>query len=161
MEDEWHNGLERRLQSVSDPDFWYRFTEADKNYAADKTYGLAHFPTDPETRADILLKLLRHAMSDLQNDLSLAGQVIFRMSRWKLFQNIDNLQRALCIIGSELKDCDGTCFENLEWDEELPDHSCIDVRITSCADLFSLYCTPLVLTRRSRFFPVSGRPSRK
>lgn len=133
LQDEWNNGLQRRLKAANDPDVRRRPEKVDSEFASINPYGLAHFPAKDGERRDILLKLLRHSMSDLQNDHLLAGEVILRMSRWNLFQDAGYLRRVLCVIESGLKECDGRCFDFM-WDDEefdddeLPDHSCRDVR---------------------------------
>lgn len=136
LRDEWVSGVARRLAASDNPDCWKSHEPRDFDFADKHQYGLAHFPVDDEARGDILLKLLRHAMSDLQNDLLLAGEVIVRICRWKLCQDACYLRRVLAVVVSEAKECtDGTCFAFI-WDGgfgdpddgDLPDHSCKDVR---------------------------------
>ena len=128
LEDEWNNGLEKRLKSHDNPEFYFQQEEA----VIHEKFGISFFPPEADAKADLLLKILRHALSDLQKDYRLARAVIRRLSKWKLCQNADCLRRALSIIGTRLADCDGYCFERFfaaDQQDELPDHSCAAVSL--------------------------------
>lgn len=88
LEDEWVNGLENRLKAQEDPTHWLAYEQVDVDFAASHSFGLARFPAEANARADILFKLLRHSISDLQKDHIMASAIIFRMAKWKLFQSV-------------------------------------------------------------------------
>ena len=133
---EWDHGLENLMSANEDPEFWLRYDAEDVDFATRHHYGLACFPPEPEARANILFKLLRHALSDLQKDHYLAGAVIARMSSWKLLQDVDCLRKVMSIVESGLRECDGNCLDRyLTGQQEAPDHSCEDVR-WSCLHLY-------------------------
>ncbi len=104
------------------------------------SYGLAKFPTQAKNRADILFKLLRHAMSDLQKDHRLASAIMARMAKWKLLQSVQYLRKVLSIIVAERKVCNGQCY--LDEDVDEPDHDCDQVshvlRLDTCTTFFPL-----------------------
>lgn len=128
LEDEWNNGLENRLKSHDNQEFYFQQEEL----VIHERFGISFFPPEADAKADLLLKILRHALSDLQKDYRLARAVIRRLSKWKLCQNADCLRRVLSIIGTRLADCDGYCFERfLTGDQqgEIPDHSCVGVSL--------------------------------
>lgn len=129
VNNDWGNGLAKRLNSLHDPALYLRCDQADVDYAKQHHFGLAAFPQDADVRADLLLKLLRHALSDLQKDYLLARYSILRLAEWKLVQNVDCLRKVLSNIGTSIVNCDGHCFDRF-WngEDEMPDHSCQNVR---------------------------------
>jgi hypothetical protein len=139
LQDEWDNGLEKRLKSQQDPQY-YLFRQ--KEEIVHDRFGISVFPLQADARADLLLKILRHALSDLQKDYRLARAVIRRLSKWKLCQNADCLRRVMSIIGTALVGCDGHCFERF-WaagqQYEVPDHSCIVVSLWHEVDLLQMF----------------------
>ena len=122
---EWMNGLDARLESQKDPNHWLEHENVDDDSVSSCSYGLAKFPTKAKNRADILFKLLRHAMSDLQKDHCLASALLVRMAKWKLFDSVQYLRKVLSIIVAERKVCNGQCYLDEEADE--PDHDCSTV----------------------------------
>jgi hypothetical protein len=157
LKEEWDNGLAKRLKSQKDPQF-YLFRQEEQ--IVHDRFGISAFPLEADARADLLLKMLRHALSDLQKDYRLARAVIRRLSKWKLCQNAGCLRRAMSIIGSGLVGCDGHCFEHFwaaDQQDEVPDHSCIGVSLSQ-VDLLQLCLYFLI--RTMSFLLGSGNPLR-
>lgn len=129
LKEEWDYGLEKRLKSQEDAQF-YLFRQEEE--IVHDRFGISVFPPDADARADLLLKILRHALSDLQKDYRLARAVIRRLAKWKLCQDADCLRRAMSIIGTGLVGCNGHCFQqlwNAEQQYEVPDHCCSGVSL--------------------------------
>ena len=118
---EWNCGIVKPIVPPDDSDFG--------SESSRRGFGVDAFPSQPQARADILLKILRHAKSDIQNDFQLANAVILRLSEWKLCQDVNCFRKALSIIGTEARECDGNCV--VRWmtgeTDEPPDHRCEDV----------------------------------
>lgn len=95
-------------------------------------HGPHTLPLCKKERQHILLKLLRHAMSDLQRDHRLAYAVVRRMIDWCYFNDVTFYAQFLTVIMAEQRKCDGECharFMNATRGEvEEPDHYCTDVR---------------------------------
>jgi len=93
-------------------------------------HGPHNLPQSKSERQLILLKLLRHAMSDLQKDHRLAYAVLRRMIDWCYFSDVAFYARFLAVIMVEPRKCDGEChsrFLNASRGEvEEPDHYCSD-----------------------------------
>lgn len=149
LEDEWMNGLDARLESQKNPNHRLEYENVDD----DSVFFL--LLTKAENRADILFKLLRHAMSDLQKDHCLASALLVRMAKWKLFDSVQYLRKVLSIIVAERKVCNGQCYFDEEAD--VPDHDCStvshamrlnDTSITS--HLINISCCSVI--------PASGKP---
>jgi hypothetical protein len=84
-----------------------------------RKYGPAHLPVNRKKRADVLLKLLRHSMSELQRDLTLATAVIVRLLRHHDLDDVTVLRKLLAILCSEYVVCEFPYAE-----EEPLDHFC-------------------------------------
>jgi hypothetical protein len=82
-------------------------------------YGPVHLPVNRKERASILLKLLRHSMSELQRDHTLATAVIVRLMRGHDLDDVSVLRQLLAILCSEYVVCE---FPYVE--EEPLDHFC-------------------------------------
>ena len=63
-------------------------------------------PSDPLKRAELLLKLLKHSLSEWQRDHILAGAILAKLAKDKSFEDIPVLQKTLVIIASEYVCCD-------------------------------------------------------
>jgi hypothetical protein len=156
FEEEWNHGIERRLKSEEDAQF-YLFQQEEE--IVHDRFGISVFPPEADARADLLLKILRHALSDLQKDYRLAEAVIRRLAKWKLCQDADCLRRAMAIIGTGLVRCDGDCFQqqwNAEQQYEVPDHSCSGVSLWQ-VNLLRVFFHFLIQTL---FLLASGNPTR-
>lgn len=137
MQHEWQNGAQNLLSSKFQPVVlsWASFKEAatqatDENRNASGPFGPEHVLE--ENRPTLLLRLMQHALSDLQRDHRLALTVLQLMIYWKCCDDVSVLRRLLCMIMSQYKFCDGTCQERFEMglnDEEEHDldHYCADV----------------------------------
>jgi hypothetical protein len=82
-------------------------------------YGPVHLPVNRKERAAILLKLLRHSMSELQRDHTLATAVIVRLMREHDLEDVIILRQLLAILCSEYVVCEFPYAE-----EEPLDHFC-------------------------------------
>lgn len=77
------------------------------------------FATSPADANLVLLRVLKHAMSDLQRDFRLARAILLLMADLHLLDNpeseegdgIETLRRILTIISSEYIHCKGSCHE--------------------------------------------------
>jgi hypothetical protein len=85
----------------------------------EKKYGPAHLPVNRKERAAVLLKLLRHSMSELQRDHTLATAVIVRLMRHHDLDDITVLRQLFAILFSEYVVCEYPYQE-----EEQVDHDC-------------------------------------
>lgn len=82
-------------------------------------YGPAHLPKNRKERAGVLLKLLRHSMSELQRDHTLSTAVIVRLMRNHDLDDVSILRQLLAILCSEYVVCEYPYME-----EEPLDHFC-------------------------------------
>lgn len=85
----------------------------------EKKYGPTHLPVNRKERAAVLLKLLRHSMSELQRDHTLATAVIVRLMRHHDLDDITVLRQLFAILFSEYVVCEYPYQE-----EEQVDHDC-------------------------------------
>ena len=72
----------------------------------------------------ILLNLLRHALSDLQFDLRLAGIILHEFSRKGLMDNITLFRSLLIVLHLSYPSCSGHCTGSCYEEDIQPDHSC-------------------------------------
>ena len=63
----------------------------------------------PALGPSLLLRLLRHSLSDLQRDFLLASAVVARMVHERSFDDVGVLHRYLCILSTHTVDCLGPC----------------------------------------------------
>ena len=95
-------------------------------------HGPHKLPICQKERKIILLKLLRHAMSDLQRDRRLACTLVRRMIDWCYFNDVTFYARFLTIIMAEQRKCDCECYKRFKkttpGEDKGPDHDCKDVR---------------------------------
>lgn len=89
-------------------------------------YGVGHLPVDARERSDVLLRLLRHSMSELQRDHRLAAAVAVTLMRFRDFDDVDVLRRFLTVCCLEYVPCgcenvpvDHICSERRALDEIL------------------------------------------
>jgi hypothetical protein len=87
------------------------------------------YPDSNQARADLMLKLLRHALSELQRDHILAGRITSFIAEWKLCDDPSTFRRFWSTILAENISCDGYCAERSAENDEHPDHSCEVVRV--------------------------------
>jgi hypothetical protein len=63
--------------------------------------------------ANVMLKLLRHALSDLQGDLSLATSIVSLLVASKVLQDVDYYRQLVATVLTNRKNCCGQCrFED-------------------------------------------------
>ena len=77
---------------------------------------LPQLPAPGQERRELLLRLLKHAMSELQRDHLFAGAILVRLSLDGSFNHVPTFQRILTILCSEYILC-----SNFEW-AEADDH---------------------------------------
>lgn len=103
------------------------------------------FPGPPSNKIEILLKLLRHSMSDLQSDYRLASHVIKQFKKWNYFMVADIFRKVISIVLAERKYCNGNC-SRVDNNSEEQDHDCtawthlaqsIGAGIASCGSGFT------------------------
>jgi hypothetical protein len=87
-------------------------------FVRNKKYGPGHLPTERKERAALLLNLLRHSMSELQRDHTLATAVIVRLMRHHDLDDVTILRQLLAILCAEYVVCD------MEGEDEPGDHFC-------------------------------------
>jgi hypothetical protein len=107
-----------------------RFRKQNDDHEYFENHGPHNLPVDEKERQLILLKLFRHAMSDLQRDHRLAYAVLRRMIDWCYFNDVTFYARFLSIIMVEQRKCDGEChsrYLNATTEVDEPDHYCVDV----------------------------------
>jgi hypothetical protein len=78
----------------------YRLVTAPEWYK-NSPYGVEHFPETQLDQANLLLKVLKHALSDIQRDYKLAASVVLYMVRLTFLNNVGVLRQLLMIIDSE------------------------------------------------------------
>jgi hypothetical protein len=88
-------------------------------------YGHEHLPLERSHRASILLKVLKHAMSEVQRDERLASAVSILLARHHDLDDTNILSRFLSILCSEYLVCTGEC--EYVWNEQNPPtHFCME-----------------------------------
>lgn len=91
-----------------------------------RPFGPSVLPNDRSTRTRVLLRLLRHALSELQRDYRLAAATAVCLMRHMDFDDTDVLSRFLAILVAEYVACnEGACTEE-DFDEGLADHHCFE-----------------------------------
>jgi hypothetical protein len=78
---------------------------------------------DLPERGEILLKLLKHSMSDFQADHRLSLEIVERSREWKCFQDVHFYRQLIAIVLLDRKICNGRCSARFDEDEYL-DHFC-------------------------------------
>lgn len=79
---------------------------------------LATLPTEATERVHLLLRLLKHSISELQRDHMLASAILARLAMDGHFNDVHTLQRILMILSSEYVTCANFDCEHPE------DHDC-------------------------------------
>ena len=95
--------------------------------------GPEHLPINRKERTTVLLRVLRHAVSEVQRDLRLASAVSVQLARHHDFDDIRVLQEYLIICNMGYVHCDNECDfgdqdenEYDDDDKEKPDHYCFE-----------------------------------
>lgn len=111
-------------------DFWFAVgqqdisdgpvTRADERQA----FGPLNHPLDRRSRVDLLLKILKHALSELQKDYRLAAAILVRLHRNHDLDDVEAMQRLLVVLTSEYVVCGQPCSFDGDCDEA--DHFCRD-----------------------------------
>jgi hypothetical protein len=73
----------------------------------------SRLPLPPRQRSLMLLKLFRHAMSDLQRDYYLAVSIMTRLCRNDDMDDRDVLRRVLAVIDAEFVECQNPCPDSV------------------------------------------------
>jgi hypothetical protein len=132
--DTWDDSW-RHLQSYNrNPDYWFEkaLQEIPKlpTVAPEReeiSYGPTHLPRNRKERTSVLIKLLKHALSELQKDHNVAHAALQQLV---LFQDMDDSQtfrQVLVVLGTEYKECDEEChIRFLDGLAPQPDHFCSD-----------------------------------
>lgn len=82
-------------------------------------------PLPRSQMTELILKLFRHSMSDLQRDHSLAASLLNQISSWKLCDDLSVFRRVLAIFKEEMIPCDSYCYQrNLDEGVDFPTHDC-------------------------------------
>ncbi|GKY93881.1 hypothetical protein MPSEU_000355000 [Mayamaea pseudoterrestris] len=89
----------------------------------DERHGHDRLPFERTHRGSILLKLLKHSLSELQRDDRLAAAVLVLLARHHDLDDCSLLARLLTIVSSEYIACDREC----EWTSDSPaTHYCME-----------------------------------
>lgn len=124
-EEQWKN----LLSFNKDPGYWFqKALKSLQEPLFDRKYGPRNFPTNRVERSSLLLKLLKHSLSELQMDYRLAKAVIYQLMTSHDLDDPQTFRRLLVILDDEYKDCDGRCHDryNMDRTAPIPDHSCTD-----------------------------------
>jgi len=98
-------------------------------------FGICNLPTDTGLRTKILLKLLKHSLSNLQRDHRLARAVLYSMIEFRCFDfgqdsksGVDTLRYFLAVVHSEsIRTCMAECHDPFLNDDENRDEDGSDL----------------------------------
>jgi len=146
-EDEWEDIEDEKFQSVTSPkekarnarDFtflgWWENNimmerrgrtnmPTSRKVNSTETQSPENISSERHVTASVLLKVLKHSMSDLQRDFRLARGVLLLIADMRLFDcdgeetkssdnggGVEFLRRFLCVVSSEYVPCEGYCHE--------------------------------------------------
>jgi hypothetical protein len=113
------------LNEVIDSDEWYAKVMPNIKETAQVefklSFGPEYLPRDRLERSEILLKLIRHSLSEMQRDFKLAAAVLTLMIRLRDLDDVTVLRKLLVVIDSEYFPCGKPCDHS-----EAVDHDCSD-----------------------------------
>ena len=86
---------------------------------------LSSLPEERRERAPILLKILKHSLSELQRDLKLAAATLALLCRFQDLDDVAVFRQVLVVLDSEcVLRCDFPCEADFERRTRLIDHNC-------------------------------------
>lgn len=110
------------LQFSNDAEGWRTFVTERMSLETSAPYGPLHLPRERKDRATILLKLVRHSLSELQRDYRVAAAAMVLLMILHDLEDILVFRQLLVVIESEFVGCGNPC------DHEILDmnHFCSD-----------------------------------
>jgi hypothetical protein len=114
-----------QMNEVIDADQWYSKVMPNIMETAQVEFklpmGPEHLPRDRLERSEILLKLIRHSLSEMQRDFKLAGAVLTLVIRLRDLDDVTVFRKLLVVMDAEYFPCGKPCD-----DSESVDHNCSD-----------------------------------
>lgn len=77
--------------------------------ASMRQFGINYLPESRTERVSVLLRLLRHSLSELQRDYKISAAVLMCLQRFHDLDDVSVLRRLLAILDEEYIECDFPC----------------------------------------------------
>jgi hypothetical protein len=116
------------LHYSKDAEGWVAFAADRLSLTTSGPYGPLHLPRERNERANLLLKLMRHSLSELQRDYRLAAAAMVLLMRFRDLDDVQVLRRFLAVMEAEFVWCGCPCEPHVLGEAWENNHSCADWR---------------------------------